>query len=1564
MEINRFSLQLKKPQTETELVNIFLQELLTMDYRARYTVVREQIAQMDQTKISTENEYEEERDEGDFDALIYGETVVNDEKEEKSHIHPMDVQMAVFHCADRFLQQFMVTKLSQCQYALPLLVPNPFTQQIEFPLWTFRQIKKSWRSTDKSGKVTSKTEPICKAETPMVFFLRLGSVSSSKSQLMNSLINEKHNTFFHRHCPGSSKTRHLMDGVVEIAWYCPSGKDADHFTDCVAFCNLHGDAVTNEKQVEILSENATVNVVLHCSLNENGQSLLQRLFHSPTPLICLLSEENSPLKRIRTGKYRLGLKDRNHADVSAELRRAIRECLSISPRTFKLEELVKNTQITVDEESGSCKKGKEAALQIMNLLKGEDLTAIKQKHLPCQGKLWHDWCQKNKELHQLQGTNVEATKSNTQEQMRQVREQQRASGFSELLNLFVGSLQSLLANEKRFFLKWVGILLDDLTSDKLSHLRLQYDEQWSVVLKFKKKHVKLEQLNIEQNKLESISDNLKAATCGVEHIIREMGQIYEAWASDKNTKTDRNDKNLSSLPDLAAELMISGHPMELMDGDAAHVPLIWVTAVLDEVIKRLGEQRVFVLSVLGLQSTGKSTMLNAMFGLQFAVSAGRCTRGAFMQLVRVTEEMMAELKFDYILVVDTEGLRALELSGRATRHHDRELATFVVGLGNMTLINIFGENPAEMQDILQIVVQAFLRMKKVRLSPSCMFVHQNVGDITAEERNMEGKRRLREKLDEMTKLAAKEEVCDVECFSNVISFDVQTDVKYFAQLWEGSPPMAPPNPSYSENIQDLKRHILSQSSKSSGMTLSQFKTTICDLWNALLNENFVFSFKNTLEIAVYRKLETQYGKWTWSLRSAMLSIENKLQNRIANGKLFKAEETELVASMRQTKEEVENSMKQYFEGDRDTEILTQWRGGFETKSNDFYNALVKKTKRQLDELISQKKACEMREEKKLQYESKLFEQIKELMLNLESKTHDDEVLRQKFDEVWSKCFTDLEKNTVWKDVKRNLSKSHKSNLVHEQEKKGDYKNFSNLPDYSEYVIMKPLFEEDQNAQEAEKKTTQTEQRSSEHSALTDEDQVRIKTFIKDTIQQTEKFIEEELSAKAKYESNYIRHLTDLVKDRVKALKLQRYEVKEEFTVNLSLCVCHIAADTFKEFNKVFEDSNDQKLQYYSMFKSFCKGATSTAVFGGFICSKLEHSILQAVYEKAAIDLAAEIKSGAAAFNGNRSKLERHILRSLAEEESLESFMMYINKPEKHFKQFITDEVNKYILQKNNQTVLGIIIGNLKLKQQCIISAVHSATQEVKNNSGDANKWLKSFSDRLKDELRFTEKSGFDLTDVTDFDTLEEVIIEGLDNIISKLEKNFRESPLKMEKFRERPDEILIKHFCRCCWVQCPFCKAVCTNTIEGHDGDHSVPFHRPVGINQSSESDERHARGSVRFCTTLVASDDTFQPSQESDKTVPYKQYRTAGLKYASWSITPDLSEQPYWQWFLCQFQTTLEERYSLKFQGPSEIPSQWRKYTKEDAIRSLYETDFTECCTVASDQQDNVEDHSVSVRL
>uniref|UniRef100_A0A8C1QND9 VLIG-type G domain-containing protein n=1 Tax=Cyprinus carpio TaxID=7962 RepID=A0A8C1QND9_CYPCA len=1558
---------------EEQLASVFLQKLMMMDYRARYL----QIIENNEQHTQQRNNDPSEDDADAFDNIFGGTARPSDETNKSDPVHLMDVQMAVFHCADSFLKQLIVTKLSQCQYALPLLVPNPFTQQIEFPLWTFRQINKSWKTIDETSKISSKIQPVYKAETPMVAFFRFGPASSSKSQLMNSLINEKHNTFFHRNCPGSSRTRVLMDGVVEIAWYCPSGEKTDRFNHCVAFCNLHGDAGAHEKQLGVLTEMASVNVAILPQLDKNDKSMtkIQTFYKDSKPLICLLTDNDSALTQMRKGKYKIGLKDRNQSVVFEEIKRAIKNGLlsTESCSFFKLEDVSKNNNVSVDEvNDDDCRKGKEAAQQMMTLLEDKYLTEIKESFLPCQGNLWHQWCQKNKELHRPtlgelhKGSNIEKNKSSKKSEMQIIRELQQTSDLSQFMKIFIQKLNSPLGNET-YFLKWLGIMLDNFTAESLSGLLREYDEKWSTVLNLKKKHDKSQQMSAAQVELEKVSEKLQAATFGLEHILREIGQVYESCSSVKKNKKDLM-FNFSSLPSLAAEMMISGFPLELMDGDAAHVPLIWVTAVLDALIQKLGDKRVYVLSVLGIQSSGKSTMLNAMFGLQFAVSAGRCTRGAFMQLVRVSEEMKAQLKFDYILVVDTEGLRALELAGRSTRNHDNEMATYVVGLGNMTLINVFGENTAEMQDILQIVVQAFMRMKKIRLNPSCMFVHQNVSDVTAGEKNMEGRRRLQEKLDEMTKLAAKEEDCDTEFFSDVIAFDVQNDVKYFAQLWEGSPPMAPPNPDYSRNIQELKDSILSKASKSNGITLSQFRMRVNDLWNALLNENFVFSFKNTLEIAVYRKLETKYSDWTWSLRSAMIGIEDKFYNRIDNASI-KVQENDLLADMRMIKEQVEKSIMSYFEEDKDKEILCQWRGRFETRIKDLHDDLVKATKRKLDEAIEQKKAREQLDQRRTEYENKLFSRSKELALRLKNKGKDEDMLKEEFDKMWSKWVTEMTKDTppladinFWEDVTRILSENHELTLVDERLKQKNYELIDRRSDYCDYMILKKhlVHSDEMAATESSKKKKsgmfsrfgqkimsgieyfRRTPKPQEYMGLNAELHYSIRDLTHKIIQETEMIMKKSPVRTRGYNESFVQEITDCVKKSVQKhqSESQKYKLKREFTIDLSLHVCEIARQTFTELHKEFRDTNDprlylnnQKTQYWNIFKNYYKGATTTTILCEFICSKLEPSILQAVYNTTAKDLATQMRSDIKALRENRPNLEKHILRSLAEKEDFEKYMKYIHNPREHFKQFIKNEVKSYFT-KQNKTVLNIFKGNLKQKEQTVNNAMKAATVKVKSKSGDGSMWFRCFTTALTDELKLTENSCGDLREIKDLDFLEKYLSDSLKEKMTNLQNSFKSiNDMKLEKCRNRPDEILIEHFCQCCWVQCPFCKAICTNTMKRHPGDHCVPFHRNIGLNGWFYRGTTNL--AIDICTTAVSSDRSFYPNS-SDDTVPWKEYRRGGPEYANWSITPDHSELPYWKWFVCRFQKDLEKYYRKTFQGNGEIPDEWKRYTKKEALESL----------------------------
>ncbi|XP_005754861.1 interferon-induced very large GTPase 1-like [Pundamilia nyererei] len=1158
----------------------------------------------------------------------------------------------------------------------------------------------------------------------MVSFFRLGSLPVSKSQLMNTVINDRHSTFFHRNSPGSTKSRLLMDGVAEIAWYCPAGKPNDSFTDCIAFCNLHGDALSFEKQ------------------------------------------------------------------------------------------------------------------------------------------------------------------------------------------------------QKEYFLKWTQILIDALSTDDLSSILHIYEETWTEVVSLKKKVDKSALLIRKQSELEQISKKLQSVTFGLEHIFREMGQIYEAHRA---VQAESSHTEWVKYPELAAAMMISGHPVELMDGDAGHVPLTWISSLLDEVIKKLGDQRVFVLSALGVQSSGKSTMLNAMFGLQFAVSAGRCTKGAFMQLVKVSEEIKKDFQFDYFLVVDTEGLKA----GNTTLHHDNELATFTVGLGNMTLINIFGENPAEMQDVLQIVVQAFMRMKKVHLSPSCVFVHQNITDIGAPKKNMDEKRHLQERLDEMAQLAAKEEACDAEHFCDVIDFDVQKDVKYFAQLWEGSPPMAPPNPGYSESIQELKNIIRSKAKCSPGITLSHFKSKIHDLWNALMNENFVFSFKNTLEIAIYRRLEVQYGNWTWALRSNMLTIENKLHTRIENGNLDTVERSYLLKKMSKSHENVGKKLKNFFENDKDKEILVQWRGRFEKKIQDFQEELVRGVTKKLDEVIQQKKACKKLDEMKSEFENKLLQKSKELAHHFNADSKNEEELKKQFNDIWSYWVKELTADT--KPIEDIQLEEDKENilqdlgfewaLINESKTSGRYSKISVIGNYFVYIFVK------------------------KQQSLQCEDQELIRSLIRNVEKESLDAVMSKPVKTRGYSPIYIQEVAKNVQEKITKFKSdKRYDFRKEFTVDLLLYVFDRVGIWLSESHKIYKMNNNvltyfenKKTQYYNIFRSYCEGNSSAVVFGEMICGKLKVSIVEAVCNKTAIDLAGQMRCTFPVFCGNRLNLEKHLLKSLAEKEDFDAFITYIQNPRQQVEAFIKERVNTYMFRECKVKALDILERNVNYISKLVCDALDDATNNVKTQKGDIDMWAKEFSSFLKDKLTLDAISCQNFSDINNFDFLKEEIKKSLESIRKEMIQKKDELLDKIKEFRHKPDQILIDQLCNCCWKTCPFCAAVCTNTVKDHSpDDHSVPFHRSSSV--SGVHYKNTEIMSIEFCTTLVASELGFYPKKDADDIIPFKKYRTAGPRYANWNITPDESKLKYWKWFACRFQKELEDHYGYKFTGQGQIPSEWKTYTKKQAVQSLDE--------------------------
>ena len=468
-------------------------------------------------------------------------------------------------------------------------------------------------------------------------------------------------------------------------------------------------------------------------------------------------------------------------------------------------------------------------------------------------------------LNKVGGLGMEVNATQLQKEQLKLRREQNESKPSTAMKSFIEHLYKCDKENRDFLLKWMKLKLNAHSRTKLVELRNRFKEQC------KKKDAKL---------IAELDQALVDSSLGTEHYMREMGLIYEFSTTSSTTAEE-----ISQLPGLAAELLLDGYPLELLDGDASNVPERWVTDVLMELHQKVGQRsRLLVLTVLGVQSTGKSTLLNTMFGVQFPVSSGRCTRGAFMLFLKVGENLKSELNCDFIVLIDTEGLKSPDLAQLEDSYeHDNQLATFVIGLSDATIINIAMENAAEMKDVLQIAIYTLLRMKMNSKKPVCHFVHQNVAGVSAQTKIRTERRHILDQLNEMTQIAAEmEKKPSIKEFTDVLDNDMDKNNWNIPGLWHGTPPMAPVNTGYSEAVAHFKRNLFQRVKMDPRREFSQipeFLEMMRNLWGAVKCENFIFSFRNTLVSNAFNNLCKEFIQWEWVRVRVSVRLSGSVQTK-------------------------------------------------------------------------------------------------------------------------------------------------------------------------------------------------------------------------------------------------------------------------------------------------------------------------------------------------------------------------------------------------------------------------------------------------------------------------------------------------------------------------------------------------------------------------------------------------------------------------------------------------------------------------------------------------------------
>ncbi|KAK3084287.1 hypothetical protein FSP39_011091 [Pinctada imbricata] len=1554
----------KKPDSLFEVPWTFLREIIAVNYSFREKILQDFYG-------------EENTSEKEIDLLseLLSEDSFESQKntvasEKKTYLHPSDVLLIIYLCSDMHLQKILANKIVSCQLAVPFIHPTLEDGNLAAMTWPLHEIV-----------IGAEGIPAYSGRLPIVSFIRIGKCGfRSKSKLINEVLrdhNQEHSTFFHRDCFCGDQQRQISNGTIELSWYVQS---IDNRVKSFAILNLRGDADDMRKQTTFLHESSNVLVVLMDVTNFDNPALydsLEGIYRSKASVILVTNMKDKKRAKhiIPTHVKNTGMdiskttlislfdnegKEHNTSTFRSLLTKEIAGKLETVSDSRGIEKAIENSSISLihDENEDACRAGKQLATEVFDSFMK---SGSKSDILPLQGEeYWQKLSKEEKKRNRVGKHLLYDPSEKASKKIEWIKERQLSICLSNChFPIFIENLYISFENRTvlPFFISRLKHLLDGVSRKR------QRENQ----NKFREALWKLQMDKSEDNALmlNTAEKELTNSSYGLEHCFREIGQVFEAFMNmlelKKHLMEEKSMIVCQLLPKIVAKLLLIGYPFELMDGDTANVPLNWIKAVFGELRNQIGDTKVFIVSVLGIQSSGKSTLLNSMFGLQLAESAGRCTRGIFTQLVPVKSNRL-KLGCDYLMVVDTEGLRAPERSERKV-HHDNELATLVIGMADFTIINIKGETMADMENVLQIAVHALLRLKQANkelcLKQSCVIVHHNVSAQDVEQKKQHGNHKTIQNLDQITREVAVTEHLSAEynTFSDVIKFDPSTCIKYIPDLWQGNPPMAPVNTNYSATITDIAKQMFHETSRKEYLSISYTLDYFESLWKGILKEDFVFSFRNSLEVKAYKMLENEYQPMAWGLEemqlkwydNKVLQLLNKCSSEkeleISARKLFQ----EFSMSIETEQNKVQEELKVFLEKSALKEVMVQWR---ESKLIDI-QLLVADIKERMKEKIESIKThirIDLSSRNLVHEKQKnINEKAQQLAKSFEGKNPSEEEQSRAFEDMWKNWLSEIEEqipNESNEDKIQNLNRMMEKTLVQEfsqhsamLEKRLKEGKSHILTEYSLLKGTFVLLQKEHISTVGFMSIAQPFTGKIDISNYVDLTSERID----EALLKIDEFLQNLKEKEKECTDSEFKNILKILKDFFVSHNARHdsYKLNHDFQIDLALHVKRFVFYHFSKFNVDFyhKRSVQYRLKCYKpnafdFFTNTVNSKTQEIVAAKIICSELEERICNKVMLNVALIVKRALQTS---FCFQKFYLIKGILEHLCRNLDFNEYMEFITDPESFAKNWLHHYLHeRYFHPENPDSFYALS----EIEIQGMLSKIESFlwTKFKEEDFESMEMWIVRFRQEL-DHIVALEKNDFlhvlyqNVTDIVHFN---ECVKENCRELYTRLQDRFKSMNSETVKWVDQsPVDGVFEKLWGCKEV-CPWCKEPCRYAAVNHNVKHECIQHRPIGVGGIHDSFSRQLI--IESCNFKVQSSQKMKCGEWCGcdslclRFHAYKEYK----KYLpNWDIAPqvDMRSSRYWTWFMCTFREDLIQHYQVSF---PKIPQSWRKITQEEAIESL----------------------------
>ncbi|VDH97491.1 Hypothetical predicted protein [Mytilus galloprovincialis] len=769
--------------------------------------------------------------------------------------------------------------------------------------------------------------------------------------------------------------------------------------------------------------------------------------------------------------------------------------------------------------------------------------------------------------------------------------------------------------------------------------------------------------------------------------------------------------------------------------------------------------------------------------------------------------------------------------------------------------------------------------------------------------------------------------------------------------------MAPVNPGYCKRVGEVRNTILNNlaSKRKTYLTITDTITRIKDIWNGILKDDFVYSFRNSLELKAYNEIERVYHAIVWELEK----FQYEFVSTVTMGKLSQECIDNLDASvndsLRTFSSELETKMNaqrkrlvSFIETSNLTEVMIQWKEMKLKRMNIISENLIIKSKTDMNNIKEEIKAKMIQRKERVKYEKQINELAQNFARNLQGKKPSKEAIKDTFDQRWSTWLNELN----FKDIKNSSSVADRieamlfeefqselgfmhsrgdCSVVKRENLKGSIKSNSIL---DEHISVRNMLNTDE--QEVESIDVYREQAAS----ITD-----------DIFHQIDRRIQELRKLDVRFDNLHVREILNIISANFKD---HNEHTANDYKFNLhstyrAFIIEHVVRHlviVFTELDQQYDSKHSPRSQMeeykhtvWTLFTNLFEQKTEDMITVGFFKDAMLKIVTDHVSTLVPMDVANKVM---VSFSREKYTLMKTIMIELARNDNFDAYMAFVKEPATFTRNWLSDYLYKYIFHNKTDDIhhYGLLAKSRTTKIfETVLTAISETTILLeKKEKVCSSKWINVFVRKMKkyDILPVTEEIFVHVLDrnISDILNFKKVLFEEMNKVENQVNNTFIETTSDNVQWKQDVLGLIMEKLWGC-EEKCMFCAEPCMITDKYHVTEgrpHQCIQHRPKGI--SGFTYEWNKSLVVNFCNEIIQTEADYVAYDIDEYKGKSRQYKDYKKHYPDWDIQPTHDTSKYWMYVMCTYQQKLTDRYRRK--TLPDIPTIWFGITLEEAINSL----------------------------